>query len=149
MINNKFINEIKKENKYNEFLISEIEDYDEYMDVIRDLVKDAWHYLVYLPHSTWRGSSGCGIVNTIQDAFYRGYDVTQNVVAVSKGNKAVLLKEYHHDVPTGHHALIIALTEKEYNSLENADFNKMQDFALKYMYLENNKKELLKTIVNI
>lgn len=120
-----------------------------YKDFIHELVKNAEHYLVYLPHSTWRGSSGCGIVNSLEDAFYRGYDCSQYIQGVSKGNKALLLRESHHDVPMGHHALIIALTEKEYNSLENADFSKMQDFALKYMYLETNKRELLKTIVNI
>lgn len=126
-------------------------DFDDigYEEFLHELVKDANHYLVYLPHSNWRGSSCCGIVNSLRQAFYRGYDCTQYIRGVSKGNKAVLLKECHHDVPTGHHALIIALTEKEYNSLENTNFNKMQDFALKYMYLENNKKELLKTIVNI
>lgn len=135
---------------YNDIIYGDT-DFDDvgYEEFLHELVKDANHYLVYLPHSTWRGSSGCGIVNSLEKAFYRDYDCTQYVRGISKGNKAVLLKEHHHDVPTGHHALIIALTEKEYNALENADFNKMQDFALKYMYLENNKRELLKTIVNI
>ena len=126
-------------------------DWDEwaYKDFIHELVKKAEHYLVYLPNSTWRGSSGCGIVDTLEDAFCRGYDCTQYVKGVSKGNKAVLLRESHHDVPMGHHALIIALTDKEYNKLENADFKTLEDFALKYMYLETNKRELLKTIVNL
>lgn len=127
---------------------SDWDDYG-YKDFIHELVKNAEHYLVYLPNSTWSGNSGCGIVNSLEDAFYRGYDCTQYVRAVSKGNKALLLREHHHDVPMGHHALIIALTEKEYNALENADFDKMQDFALKYMYLETNKKEKYKTLVNI
>lgn len=126
-------------------------DWDEwaYKDFIHELVKDAEHYLVYLPNSTWNNASGCGIVNSLEDAFYRDYDCSQYIKGVSKGNKAVLLQEYHHDKPMGHHALIIALTDKEYNKLENADFKTLEDFALKYMYLETNKRELLKTIVNL
>ena len=87
-------------------------DFDDvgYEEFLHELVKDANHYLVYLPHSTWRGSgySYCRIVNSLREAFYRGYDCTQYIRGISKGNKAVLLKEHHHDVPTGHHALIIA-----------------------------------------
>lgn len=139
----------------NEIEYSDI-DYDfydfddiEYKDYLHELVKKAEHYLVYLPNSTWNGASGCGIVNSLEDAFYRNYDCHQYIKAVSKGNKACLLRESHHDVPMGHHTLVIALTDREYKRLENSDFNTMQNFALKYMYLENNKKELYKTIANI
>lgn len=126
-------------------------DFDEiqYKDYIHELVKKANHYLVYLPNSTWNGASGCGIVDSLEDAFYRDYDCLQYVKGVSKGNKAVLLQEYHHDKPMGHHVIIIALTDKEYNKLEDADFKTLEDFALQYMYLETNKRELLKTIVNL
>ena len=141
---NKAIQNIRKEET--SFCITDLEDY-EY--IIEDLIKDAEHYLVYLPNSTWRGSSGCGIVNNKMDAFCRNYDFMQEVLAISKGNKAVLLKEYHHDVPMGHHSLVIALTDAEYRKLENTDFNTMEKFALKYMYLEKNKRELLRTIANI
>lgn len=127
-------------------------DFDEiqYKDYIHELVKKAEHYLVFLPNSTWNGASGCGIVNSLEDAFYRDYDCSQYVKAVSKGNKAVLLKEYHHDVPMGHHVVIVALTDREYNKLEDSNFYKMQDFALNYLKsLETSKKELYKTIANI
>lgn len=132
-------------------IVYDFTDFDEwqYKEYLHELVKDAKHYLVYLPNSTWTGASGCGIVNSLEDAFYRDYDCHQYVKGVSKGNKAVLLKESHHDAPMGHHALIIALTDKEYNKLKNADFKTLEDFALQYMYLETNKRELLKTIVNL
>ena len=107
-------------------------DLEQYNDYLSGLVKKASHYLVYLPNSTWSGNSGCGIVNSLEYAFYRSYDCHQYVKAVSKGNKAVLLKESHHDVPMGHHALIIALTDKEYSKLENASFTEMEDFAYKF-----------------
>lgn len=127
-------------------------DWDEwaYKDFIHELVKKAEHYLVFLPNSTWTGANGCGIVNSLEDAFYRDYDCKQYVKAVSKGNKAVLLKEYHHDVPMGHHVVIVALTDREYNKLENADFKTLEDFALNYLKsLETSKKELYKTLANI
>ena len=124
-------------------------DENEYKDYIHELVKDAEHYLVYLPNSTWNNASGCGIVSSLEDAFYRDYDCSQYIKGVSKGNKAVLLQEYHHDKPMGHHVIIIALTDKEYNKLKYTDFTTLEDFALQYMYLETNKRELLKTIVNL
>lgn len=125
-------------------------DNDEYSEFLSEIVKKANNYLVYLPNSTWNGASGCGIVNSLEDAFIRDYDCHQYIKAVSKGNKAVLLRECHHDVPMGHHVVIVALTDAEYNKLEDSNFYKMQDFALKYLKaLETNKKELYKTIVNL
>lgn len=125
-------------------------DNDEYSEFLSEIVKKANNYLLYLPNSTWNGASGCGIVNSLEDAFIRNYDCHQYIKAVSRGNKAVLLRECHHDVPMGHHVVIIALTDAEYNKLENADFNTLEKFALKYLKaLETNKKELYKTIVNL
>lgn len=118
-----------------------------YYEFIHELVKKANNYLVYLPHSTWRGSSGCGIVNSLEDAFYRGYECSQCVKGVTKGNKAVLLREAHHDVPTGHDAVIIALTDKEYSMLSNSDFETMEKFALKYLE-KLNKKSYFSCLVN-
>lgn len=136
----------------NEIDFSDMEycdDYDElgYKEFLKEIVKKANNYLVYLPHSTWRGSTGCGIVNSLEDAFYRGYECSQYVKGVTKGNKAVLLREAHHDVPMGHDAVIIALTDKEYSMLSNSNFETMEKFALKYLE-KLNKKSYFSCLVN-
>lgn len=123
----------------------------EYKDYLSELVKKAEHYLVYLPNSTWNGASGCGIVNSLEKAFYRDYDHHQYVKAVTKGNKAILLRETHHDVPCGHNVVIVALTEKEYNMLDNSDFETMEKFALDYLNnlipLQENTRDKIKSLI--
>ena len=103
-----------------------------YEDELNYILKKYDNYLVCLYNSTWRGSTGCGIVNNICDAFIRSYDYSQTLMRVSKGNKACLLKEYHHDVPMGHDAVVVGLTEKEYEKLNNANFEDLVKFADKY-----------------
>lgn len=144
-----------EEKKYIEYsdINYEWSDWDDlaYKDFIAQLVKNSNHYMVYLPHSTWRGATGCGFTDDLKDAFYRGYDCSQYVKAVTKGNKACLLRESHHDVPMGHYVVIIALTDKEYEHYNNSSFEECIKFAENY--LDNliaslsNKKEQLKAIL--
>ncbi len=99
--------------------------FEEY--VIR-LIKHSKHYLVFLENSTWRGQSGYRIVDDIQEAFYRGYDCCQYVSGGSVGGKVLQLRESHHDCPTGHTSYIVALTDTEFEKLDNTDFEGIEKF---------------------
>lgn len=114
-----------------------LEEYDmcflgEYNETLQFVLKTYEYYLTFAYNCNWRGSNGYKIYDDRLDAFRRDYDYSQTLMRVSKGNKACLLKEYHHDVPMGHDVVIVGLTEKEYEQLNNASFEKVQEFADKY-----------------
>lgn len=109
---------------------------------IDDLLKDYKHYLVVALHSRWNGASGYKISDSKIDCFYRNYECSQYVVGGSKGGKFLLLKESHHDVPTGHNTLIVGLTDKEYEKIKNMSTDYIiKQAELKSEIILNNKEE--------
>lgn len=108
-------------------------DYTDFMIFVNDLIKPANHYLVVAYGSNWRGQTGYKLVSDICDAFFRNDNCSQYVVGSSSRGKSLLITESNHDVPMGYDTLIIALTDNEWNYLNNADFygdfDKIIDFA--------------------
>ena len=98
---------------------------------LEDLLKDSKHYLVYLKGCRWNGTSGYKIFDSIEEVLDRGYDVSIYPRAISRGGKTLLCTESSHDVPTGHDAVIIALSDKEYEYLEHWDrsWEDIEDFV--------------------
>lgn len=90
-----------------------------------ELAKDLWdgilkpadHYLIYASHCKWNGASGYKIVDDQKDLLYRNYDISFYLKFVSKGGKILIAKECSHDVPLGALTYIIALTEREYRTI--------------------------------
>lgn len=101
----------------------------EFLDFINDLIKPFEHYLVCAYNSNWLKQTGYKIVDSIEDAFYRSYDVSQYYSGGSSGGKSIVITEYHHDVPMGHLTMIIGLTDKEFDKLDNSDFETVVKFA--------------------
>jgi hypothetical protein len=108
-------------------------DMDEWEYFISELMncKKYNNYLVVGYNSRWDGATGYSFITDYKNCFIRDYDVTQYVTGSSKGGKCLELREYSHDVPTGHRVLIIGLTEAESNKLEYADFDTVLEFANK------------------
>lgn len=108
-------------------------DFDEweFKDFINSLIKSADYYLVCAYNSNWLKQTGYKIVDSIEDAFYRSYDVSQYYRGGSSGGKSIVITEYHHDVPMGHSTIIIGLTNKEYDRLNHwdVDFETVLEFA--------------------
>lgn len=88
---------------------------------LEDLLKNAGHYLVFLRGCRWTGASGYKIFDSIEEVLDRGYEVSVYPKAISKGGKTLICTESSHDVPRGHDAVIIALSDKEYEYLEHWD----------------------------
>ena len=89
------------------------------------------HYLVVLFNSRWNGASGYKIFNNYMYCFCRDYDNTMYVKGSSKMGKYLKLREYHHDNPMGHDSIIIGLTDREYEKLDNMNIEQIIDFATK------------------
>ena len=104
---------------------------DEFLDFMEQFLKEYDHYLVVAYNSNWRGQTGYRFTDNIIDTVYRNYDVTQNIIGGTNSKKSLLIMEYHHDAPMGHETIIVGLTEKEYEKLDYADFEKIIDFANK------------------
>ncbi len=103
-------------------------------DFENNFIKDIYDtFLVFSYRCTWNGSNGYKITDDFIECFYRSYDCSQYIKRITPKNKAILINEYHHDAPTGHDTLIIGLTEKEANQLQNASFENVQKFADYYM----------------
>lgn len=87
------------------------------------------HYLVVLFNSRWTGASGYKITNDYISCFERDYDCTMKLVSGSVKGKFLELRESHHDCPTGHTSIIVGLTEKEYEKLDNMSIDKIIEFG--------------------
>lgn len=124
--------------KLNKINIWEIDDvigeYGAYAvsDFLESCIKPYEHYLVFAFECTWNGASGYTFKDNLFDCVVRSYDCEQFIWAISKNNKAMLLKEFHHDKPYGHSTVIIGLTDKEYEKLVNKDFSEIEKFAQEY-----------------
>lgn len=109
-------------------------DEDERADFLHGLMnyKAYDHFLVVLFNSRWTGASGYKIFSNYIDCFVRDYDCTMYVVDSTPRGKCLLMRETHHDVPMGHSSIIIGLTNREYEKLQNMDFEKVINFAEKW-----------------
>lgn len=103
---------------------------EEELDNILSLfIKDASHYLVFASGCRWNGASGYKICDNRPDTIYRNYGAAIYPTTASSNGKTLVCREYSHDVPTGSTTTIVALTEKEYEQLEKADFDKVRKFS--------------------
>lgn len=89
------------------------------------------HYLVVLFNSRWTSASGYKIFDNYKECFYRDYDVNMYVKGSSRSGKYLKLREYHHDVPMGHDSIIIGLTDREYEKLDNMNIYEIINFGAK------------------
>ena len=101
-------------------------------DSISGIMKDSAKYLVFAYGCRWNGASGYKFADTFRSALARDYDVSLVAKAVSKGGKALYLSESSHDVPMGAPTVIVALTNREYDSLCQKDFDGVKAFADTY-----------------
>lgn len=97
--------------------------------VLEELIKDAGHYLVMAYGCRWDGGSGYKFAGTRSEALSRSYEACITPVKASAGGKTLICRESSHDVPMGAQTSIIALTEKEYEKLKDADWETVLEFA--------------------
>ena len=90
------------------------------------------HFLMVGYNSNWRGQTGYAFKHNYFDVFYRDYDCDLFYQSSSVNGKVLNLTEHSHDVPMGFTTQIIGLTDKEYERLENADFDSVIKFAKKF-----------------
>lgn len=95
------------------------------------IIKNAEHYLVYVFGIRWNGADGYRFNDDFRACFARDYDAMIYPKNVSRNGKTLLCVRYSHDVPTGSQTCIIALTDREYNRLNKADFNTVKQFVEK------------------
>lgn len=107
------------------------DEWDDYLadDIMSEYIKDADKYLVFARGCRWNGASGYKFASTTNDILSRSYDFSLVPTARSKGKKVLVCRESSHDVPMGSTTIIVALTEKEYEELEESDFEEVQKFA--------------------
>lgn len=110
-------------------------------DFVNSIMKEQNHYLVCAYSCTWDGRTGYKIVDDIEDAFARSYDVNQYITGASKGGKTLRICESSHDVPMGHSVVIIGLTDNEYKKIENADW--IGNFKSIMNFAERNSKSII------
>ena len=96
------------------------------------------HYLVVLFNSRWTGASGYKIFDNYMECFYRDYDNTMYVKGSSRSGKYLKLREYHHDKPMGHDSIIIGLTDREYEKLDNMNIDEIIDFGKENLFKVEN-----------
>lgn len=106
-------------------------DENEFDDFVKDLVEKANNYLMIGYKSNWRGQTGYKIVNNLKDVFIRDYDCSQYVIGGSLDNKVLSIKESHHDCPMGFECLVVALTDEEFEKLDNMKFEDIIEFGNK------------------
>lgn len=109
-------------------------EYDSTDDIIineeLDFIFPAYnHFLLVAYKHTWDKRTGYKIVNNKIDILFRDYDVSTYIIGASKNKKSILFKEFSHDCPTGNELLVIGLTDKEFEKIENCNFDKVLNFA--------------------
>lgn len=116
---------------------------DTFEDLLSLLIRDADHYLVFASGCRWDGSSGYKFASSRHETVYRPYDTTIMPVAVSPNGKTLVCRESSHDVPMGSTTIIVALTEKEFERLENAkSFETIRKFAEKQEQIARKYQEI-------
>lgn len=86
------------------------------------------HYLVFASGCRWNGSSGYMFCEDIKNTVYRNYDITLTIE--EQGESCIKCRESSHDVPMGSTTIIVGLTEDEYERLEDAEFDEIEDFVM-------------------
>lgn len=109
-------------------------EYDSTDDIIINeeidcIFPDYNHFLLVAYNHTWDKRTGYKIVNDKIDILLRDYDVSTYIVGATKNKKSILFQEFSHDCPTGYELLVIGLTDKEYEKIENYNFDKVLNFA--------------------
>lgn len=89
-------------------------------------------YLVWASGCRWDGASGYKFSDDFYDAISRSYDNTQYIKGQSKGRKVLYVSEHSHDVPMGGSTKYIALTDREYERLKNAEWKTVEKFASQF-----------------
>lgn len=101
-------------------------------DYADNFIKKAPAYLVWASGCRWDGASGYTIKRTFKDAISRSYDNTQYIEGQSKGRKVLYVSEHSHDVPMGSSTKYIALTDREYQRLQDSDWEAVESFASQF-----------------
>lgn len=103
----------------------------EFKDFVDYLINKKYyeHYLVVGFNCTWNNASGYTITDDYYDCFYRRYDCSMTVTGSSVNGKYLTLCESHHDKPFGHTTLIMGLTEREYQKLDNMNVAEVIEFG--------------------
>lgn len=97
--------------------------------VLNELIKDSPHYLVMAHNCRWNGASGFIFVDDKKQAFYRDHEASIFPVDASTGGKTLICSEFSHDVPMGARTSVIALTDREYLNLKDADWDTVNAFV--------------------
>lgn len=108
-------------------------DSSEFMDdelewLLESYLNNHPYYLVFASGCRWNGASGYKICSDIKDTVYRGYDVT--LILEEQGKNCIKCRESSHDVPMGSTTIIIGLSNEEYEKLEDAEFDEIEQFAM-------------------
>ena len=90
------------------------------------------HFLGVLYNGTWDNRTGYKIFDNYIECFDRDYECALYLNDKSRHGKYVILDEYSHDKPMGAGYIVIGLTDKEYESLCNTDWDGKINFANKY-----------------
>lgn len=104
-------------------------DETEFDEFVNGLIKETKHYLIVAYNYTWNNRSGLKFANSLIECFIRDYDCCQYVMGGSQGKKVLSLNESHHDKPMGAETIIVALTDKEYDTLKDKSYESIMQFA--------------------
>ena len=100
-------------------------------EIINKVLKKASHYMVYAENITWNHLSGYKICEYPEECFRRSYDFNIYLDDVTSGGKVLRATETNHDC-LGSPVYIIALTDREYTMIKNADrFETISNFVKK------------------
>jgi hypothetical protein len=98
-------------------------------EIINKVLKKANHYMVYAGGVTWNHATGYKICEYPEECFRRNYDFNICLNDVTPGGKVLSATETNHDCMESP-VYIIALTDREYNKLVNAEsFKTISDFV--------------------
>ena len=105
------------------------ENTEDITDFLYTFIKQAPYYLIFAFGCTWKGADGYKFTKNVVDFVFPSYNSCLYLKDVSKRGKVLECIESTHDNPTGYTLDVIALTEKEYQSLKNATFDKVKNFV--------------------
>ena len=105
-------------------------EFDEYecADLLESWVGQHPHYLTFASGCTWNGASGYGFSSKILDTVRRPYEITL-IYKDHIDGRALICRESSHDVPMGSTTYIIGLTDEEYETLEDSNFEAVEAFV--------------------
>ena len=98
-------------------------------EILSLFIRDAKHYLVFAYGCKWDGSNGYKISERRLNAVRRSYDAIITPIVGTPSGKTLVCRESSHDVPMGGTTVIVALTDKEYETLNDSFFSTVEAFA--------------------